>query len=299
MLDNVKNFLINIFGVRFLFNLRDRIRINTALTKGSIGILKRKIDLKNPSSWEFSGFSQNGEDGIIDVLCDQINVKKNKYFIEIGSADGIDNNSAWPLITKKFNGLMIEADSNLIKRAHNAIKTNSNTNNHGLQIIKKFVSINNIHEIKERSQFLNPDFLSLDIDSMDYYVAKKIFEIGLRPKIFIVEYNSVFGPKNTLTVEYDDNFIFGQNDPDFLYYGAGIGAWKYLFTKNNYEFITVDSNGVNAFFVDQNCFDSSFLENINKINFAENQLQYEKFRCEYDDQFKKIEHLSYFDVSSV
>ena len=82
--------------------MRDRIRINTALTKGLIGYTKRRIDLKNPLSWEFSGFSQNGEDGIIDVLHDNIQVTKNRYFIEIGAADGIDNNSAWPLITKKF-----------------------------------------------------------------------------------------------------------------------------------------------------------------------------------------------------
>ena len=26
------------------------------------------------------GFSQNGEDGIIDILCNQINVERNKYY---------------------------------------------------------------------------------------------------------------------------------------------------------------------------------------------------------------------------
>ena len=75
----------------------------------------------------------------------------------------------------------------------------------------------------------------------------------------------------------------------------GIGAWKHLFQKHNYkEFISVDSSGVNAFFVDPNCFDPIFLKNLKKNNFAENQLQYEKFRCDYNGQFKKINHLPFF-----
>jgi len=285
-------------GLNFLLGLRDRQRINIALTKGSISKLNREVDLKDPISWEFSGFSQNGEDGIIDVLCSQINTEKNKYFIEIGAADGIDNNSAWPLITKKFNGLMIEADNELVKTAQRVIKSSSNSNNHGLRILQQFVTVENINKIKEATQFLNPDFMSLDIDSMDYYVAKKIIECGFRPKIFIVEYNSVFGPTNPLTIKYDKDFIFGKADPSFLYYGVGIAAWRYLFEQNNYKFITVDSNGVNAFFVDPTCFNGEFLDNISNINFAENQLQKEKFRLDHNGQFNIIKHLDFFDVTA-
>lgn len=294
----IKKFFSSSLGLTFLLSIRDRQRINIALTKGSISSSNRSIDLTETTSWEFSGFSQNGEDGIIDVLCNQINVKRNKYFIEIGAADGIDNNSAWPLITKKYNGMMIEADKELVKTANRIIKSSSNSNNHGLQILQKIVTIDNIEEIKAVTQFLNPDFMSLDIDSMDYFVAEKILDCGFRPKIFVVEYNSVFGPDKPLTIKFDKEFIFGKDDPNFLYYGVGIGAWKHFFQKHNYEFISVDSNGVNAFFVDPSCFDPIFLKNLKKNNFAENQLQYEKFRCDYNGQFKKINHLSFFDVTS-
>ena len=84
----MKNLIKKIFssslGLTFLLSIRDRQRINIALTKGKIGNLNRSIDLTETASWEFSGFSQNGEDGIIDILCNQINVERNKYFIEIG-----------------------------------------------------------------------------------------------------------------------------------------------------------------------------------------------------------------------
>tara|TARA_B100000780_G_C21126367_1_gene457172 strand:- start:2282 stop:3178 length:897 start_codon:yes stop_codon:yes gene_type:complete len=286
------------FGLNFLLSLRDRQRINIALTKGGISLSNRKVNLKNPLSWEFSGFSQNGEDGIIDVLCDQIVKESNKYFIEIGAADGIDNNSAWPLITKKYNGLMIEADKKLVKSALRIVKSSSNSNNHGLQIIQQFVSIKNIDKIKKITQFSNPDFMSLDIDSMDYYVAEKIFETGFRPKIFVVEYNSVFGPDNPSTIQYNEDFIFGKDHPSFLYYGVGIAAWKHFFKKNNYKFITTDSNGVNAFFVDPEFFSEEFLSGINQNHFFENQLQKEKFRCDHSGQFKKIKHLPFFNVTS-
>jgi hypothetical protein len=293
----IRRIVSSSLGLTFLLGLRDRQRINIALTKGSISKLNREVNLQDPSSWEFSGFSQNGEDGIIDVLCSQINTDKNKYFIEIGAADGIDNNSAWPLITKKFNGLMIEADQELARTAQRIIKSSSNSNNHGLSVLQQFVTVDNIGEIKAATQFLNPDFMSLDIDSMDYYVAKKIIDSGFRPKIFVVEYNSVFGPTNPLTIKFDKDFIFGKADPSFLYYGVGIAAWRYLFEQNNYKFITVDSNGVNAFFVDPTCFNGEFLDNISNNNFAENQLQKEKFRLDHNGQFNIIKHLDFFDVT--
>ena len=173
---------------------------------------------------------------------------------------------------------MIEADEDLVKTANRIIKSSSNSNNHGLQI-QKFVTIDNIDEIKAVTQFLNPDFMSLDIDSMDYYVAEKIFDCGFKPKIFVVEYNSVFGLDNPITIKFDKEFIFGKDDPNFLLLWGGI-VLETPFPKHNYEFISEkkkDPSGVNAFFVDPNCFDPIFLKNL-KNNFAENQLQYEKFR---------------------
>ncbi|RLA43500.1 MAG: hypothetical protein DRR42_21665, partial [Gammaproteobacteria bacterium] len=79
--------------LNYLYDIRDRQRILIALSKGAAMINSRVVDLTQPGTWEFSGFSQNGEDGILDVLCKQLNVS-NRYFIEIGSSDGMENNTA-------------------------------------------------------------------------------------------------------------------------------------------------------------------------------------------------------------
>ena len=65
------------------------------------------IDLTQPATWEFSGFSQNGEDGILDVLRKQL-ISSNRYFIEVGTSDGIKNSSAWLVVAEKYNGIMID-----------------------------------------------------------------------------------------------------------------------------------------------------------------------------------------------
>ena len=260
MLRIIKKLFKSKFGFNYLVSLRDRQRIAIALQKGLISRSIRNICLTDPLSWEFSGFSQNGEDGIIEMLVSKLS-QKNKYFIEIGSADGIDNNSAWLLINHNFNGIMIEGDDSLTNTAKRVIAHY----NHGLQIINHMVNIKSIDYIKSITQFTNPDVFSLDIDSIDYYVAKELFEKGFEPKIFIVEYNSAFGPDQKITVEYSENFNFGSHHPSFLYYGVSINAWKSLFKKYGYKFITVDSNGVNAFFCQTDLVSELNIKNIDEL----------------------------------
>ena len=287
----IKKFLNSNFGLNFLISSRDRQRIIIGLTKGMISKSSRIIDYTNPFSWEFSGLSQNGEDGIINVLKSKLN-KTNKYFIEIGSADGIDNNTSWLLITEKYNGLMIDANENLVNSAKRIVSHYS----HGLRILNILVNKSNVNQIKKNTQFLDPDIFSLDIDSMDYYVAQELFDAGFRPKIFIVEYNSAFGPKESITIKYSNNFVFGKDHPSYLYYGVSVQGWKTFFENKGYKFITVDSNGVNAFFVDPKYYDNNFLDNINPVDFMENQLQKDKFRSDYKKQFEMIKHLSYHQI---
>jgi len=277
--------------INFMYGLRDRQRILISLTKGAAMMSARNIDYQEPKTWEFSGFSQNGEDGILDVLRNKL-LNSNRYFIEIGAADGIDNNSAWLTIAEKYQGLMIEGDSGLVARAKRMIGHYSL----GLQIVEMFVDVNSVNIIKEKAQFHDPDVFSLDIDGVDYYVARALFAEGFRPKIFIVEYNSVFGPDMRCTVKYADDFIYTKAHSSELYYGVSIAGWIKLFEEEGYKFITVDKNGVNAFFVDPKCFDDDFLSNITPLSFAENQLQLLKFRSTYEEQYMKISHLDVHEI---
>ena len=275
----------------YLLDVRDRQQMAIALAKGGVMMQNRCIDLKNPMTWEFSGFSQNGEDGLLDVLRKQL-TSRNRYFVEIGSADGMQNNSSWLVIAEQYAGLMVEGDPELVDRAKRLIPHYSI----GAECVKMFVNSNSIYDLKALALHSNPDVFSLDIDGVDYYVADAVFNAGFRPKIFVVEYNSVFGPERSMTVPYKENFSFGVEHSTRLYYGVSISAWRKFFDKQDYRFVTVDSKGVNAFFVDSKSFNSSFLDGIVGVPFVENLYQMRKFRGNFEEQFKLIADKRFVDV---
>lgn len=269
---------------------RDRQRILIALTKGNAASQSRQINPKLPISWEFSGFSQNGEDGILNYLLSKL-IHGNRYFLEIGSADGIDNNTAWLAIVHKYSGLMVEGDPFLHSRSTRMIRHYSL----GLETKNIFVDILQAEKIARQLPYKSIDLLSIDIDGMDYYVANTLLSCGVRPKVIVVEYNSAYGPDRTITIPYDPLFSYTKAHPSGLYYGVSISAWKYLFDIYGYKFITVDSNGVNAFFVAPENYDPDFLSQIQPLHFNENKLQITKYKTTHDEQFSLIQHLPFYD----
>jgi hypothetical protein len=277
--------------LNYLLDVRDRQQMAIALGKGGAMMHARNIDLSQPDTWEFSGFSQNGEDGILDILRKQL-LSSNRYFIEIGSSDGMQNNSSWLVVAEQYNGLMIEGNPRLVERARRMIINHSI----GVECLNMFVSRTNIQELKSLAFHSDPDVFSLDIDGIDYYIAKALMEGGFRPKIFVVEYNSVYGPERSVTIPYQDDFVFTKAHPTHLYYGVSIAGWRKFFDHQGYRFVTVDRNGVNAFFVDPDFFDSKFLDGIEPLKFDENRYQYRKFRKPNEEQFALISDLRFVNI---
>lgn len=267
----------------YLLDVRDRQRINIALSKGGAMMHARNIDLTQPATWEFSGFSLNGEDGILDVLRKQL-LSSNRYFIEVGTSDGIENNSAWLVVAEKYNGIMIEGNPMLVERARRMIEGYSI----GVECKNMFVTLKNVTHLKQMAFHSDPDIFSLDIDGNDYYIAQAILDGGFRPKIFVVEYNSVYGTEQSMTIKYQEDFVYTKAHPTHLYYGVSIAGWRKFFESQGYRFVTVDRNGVDAFFVDPDCFDANFLTGVNSLEFAENIVQYKRFRMPNEKQFALI-----------
>lgn len=269
--------------MRYLKSLRSMQRVNLALSRGAATASLRTIDLTKPETWEFSGFSQNGEDGIVDLLTRRIK-SPNKYFIEIGASDALENNTTWLAVARRFSGIWIEGDqetSDWCAYLFTAL-------NYGVESVCTFVTKEKINELKARSLHVNPDVFSLDIDGNDYYIAEAVLSAGMRPRIFIVEYNSAFGPELSVTIPYRDDFRNNRAYGENLYYGCSISAWKKLFTKFGYVFVTVDTNGVNGIFIDPNEFNDEFVNNINGSDFAENFAQIREYRVDWKKQFEII-----------
>ena len=264
--------------------------LNQNIARGNASSCLRQLDEKNPHTWEFSGFSQNGEDGIIDFLTRKLK-SENKYFVEIGASNGLENNSAWLASVRKYSGLMIDGSSEAINKAKLI------QHNLGVEYECIFVDAENILTLKNKLLFHNPDVFSLDIDGNDYYLAKTILDSGIRPKIFVVEYNSAYGPHNSLTIEYDKDFYYGKNDDSYIYYGVSITGWKTMFKKHDYHFVGVDSNGVNGFFIDKREFEPEFYNNINVVNYRENFFQLKNFRTTWEAQFNLIRNKPLFEIN--
>jgi len=277
--------------VHYLLDARNYQRIAIGISKGGAMMSARRLNLAVPSTWEFSGFSQNGEDGILDILRKQL-LSQNRYFIEIGAADGVENNSAWLVIAEKYSGLMVEGNARLASAARRNVMGYSI----GTEVLNCFVTLESIESVIFHARYHDPDVFSLDIDGNDYYIAKALLERGLRPKIIVVEYNSAFGPERSATIKYSHKFVMSKHDEDQLYYGVSITGWRKLFLSFGYRFITVERNGVNAFFVDPAYFDPKFLNEIGGIEFGENQYQLRRYRVPNTEQFSYIEKYPLVDI---
>lgn len=285
----LKNLILKILSPLLdrLKEIDNKISINRGLNKGILGLNIRSIDLKKPLSWEFSALSQNGEDGITDVLISNL-IKTNKYFIELGAGNGITSNSAWLALVKNYSGIMIDGGKDSINTAK-SIK-------HGFAVDYqlKFITQENCLDIIKDATYFDPDLFSIDIDGNDYHVMKKLLENKFFPKIVIVEYNSAYGPNNSVTIKYDANFDFSKAHPSCLYYGVSISGWKKLFKSFGYKFITVDSNGVNAFFVKEDLFNQNFINiEFDGLDFEENFYQKNKFKCNWEKQYELIKDLDF------
>jgi hypothetical protein len=274
-----------------LIRSRSLQKINFAVARGGAASSLRSIDVTRPATWEFSGFSQNGEDGILDVLLRQVR-EPNRYFIEIGTADGLENNTSWLSVVLRYSGLCIEGDPKK-SEAHRSVFT---AMNYGLTFLNMFVRSDSIDAMKSQARTLTPDVFSLDIDGNDYYIAKAILEAGFRPKIFVVEYNSAFGPEKSVTIRYSEDFRIGASDVDRLYYGCSVAGWKCLFETHGYRFVTVDQNGVNAVFVARGAFPAEFLDKVSGTAFAENFSQLTNYRAEWPQQYALIRGQAFHDI---
>lgn len=137
-------------------------------------------------------YSQNGEDGIIEQLLKELEIK-NGTFCEFGASDGIASSNTYNLIKNyNFSGIAIELDKSLYQKCLENYKYFSN-----VQVFHGGVFYNDINHnlnawLKKGNLPYDLDLLSIDIDYDDYYVWQNLTEFN--PKIVIIETNSYRDP---------------------------------------------------------------------------------------------------------
>ena len=242
--------------------------LTLGLTRGHMARAGRIIVHHDPGTWEFRGLSQNGEDGIIDYLLQHI-ANPSETFVEIGAGDGTENNTAWLAIMKQYHGLMIEGS----REKTNICRTVFPLLNSGVQCINMFATQTTVRTIKSRMSRPDLDLLSVDIDGNDLYVVKTFLEMGLRPKILVLEYNASFGPNESVTIPYEEKFVYRDRMPDALYFGVSISGWRTFLEPRGYRFVTVDRSGVNGFFADPAEFPGDFFDGLVGAAYRDSRVQ--------------------------
>ena len=138
-------------------------------------------------------FSQNGEDGIIDYLNHQLKIPS-PNFIEIGCGNYRESNTRFLYNRTHSKGLIVDR----IDQLKDKVKPYVNLWKGDLRIHQDTVTAENINELLSKYCDYDIDLFSIDIDGIDYWVISK-----LKPnisKIFVAEYNPVFGSELEITV---------------------------------------------------------------------------------------------------
>lgn len=249
--------------LNYFLKKRDTFQIKTLIGKQILERRRSYYDqIDNLNDVELKIFSQNGEDGIIDYLLNKIEIKDPK-FIEIGTEQYEEANTRFLYEAYNSYGVIIDQGINLEKT-----KSDLEFWRGRIKVLKKNVSSSNIDQILKFEDFKNVDLFSIDIDGIDYWVIKKIPKYF--SKIFIAEYNPIFGSNIEVTVPDHQNFDRTAYHYSNLCWGVSLKGLVNLMKEKGFCFLGVNNMKNNAFFV-QEKYKNNFLKILeNKENFNSN-----------------------------
>lgn len=218
----------------------DEIKINQGRILSELYRAKQSSRL---SDYEFKVFSQWGEDGILQHLTANLNIK-HRTFIEFGVEDFFESNCRFLLMKDLWQGFVIDGSPSNVQR----LKSSYLYWRHPVTARCAFITRDNVCALLDESGFdKEVGILSIDVDGIDYHLLEALQ--AWRAAIVVVEYNSLFGAVREVTVPYDAAFQRHKAHWSNLYWGASLPAFAALLERRGYALVGVNSMGSNAFFV--------------------------------------------------
>ena len=179
--------------------------------------------------------SQNEEDGILLALLDAVRAER-RTFVEIGS--GASGGTAAVLAFEMgWGGLMLDGDPRLVTTLRQRLRSNP-----GVTVVEAMVTPENVNDLLAEHRVAGEvDLLSIDIDSVDYWVFDALKACTAR--VLVLEYNAHFGFERSVTVPK------GACHREESYFGASLAALEKAARRKGYGLVLCEPAGVNAFFV--------------------------------------------------
>lgn len=241
----IKNFLKDKF---LITKVRNRFIPSVQITQRQLYHYYQELSQKNKlppiSETGFRVFSQFEEDGKLLFIFSVIGME-NKIFIEIGSDDGVNSNSANLYFNFGWYGLFIDGNQKSINRGKKFFSKYPHPWFYNPKFVCARVTRENVNELIGKSGFKGEvGLLSVDIDGNDYWIWDAINII--EPKVVIIETHNEFGLKN-IVVPYDPDYSFPGKHP--VYHGASPVAMQKLANKKGYRLVGANELGFNFIFV--------------------------------------------------
>lgn len=194
---------------------------------------------------EFKVFSQYGEDGILQYLIRETDIKQDEQiFIEFGVQDYLESNTRFLLQNDHWKGLIIDGSKSHME----SVKQSDLYWRHDISAITAWIDRDSINELLMNAGFSGRiGILSIDIDGNDYWVWERIEAVS--PIIVVVEWNSVFGADHAVSIPYDPSFERSRAHYSCLYWGASMAALEMLGDRKGYALVGSNAVGNNLFFV--------------------------------------------------
>lgn len=202
---------------------------------------------RNPilSEVEFFGMSQLDEDSIIQNIIGRIqssDFEVSGSFVEFGVGDGLENNTL-SLLMKGWRGIWVGNE-----KLNLEIPTTPEVR---LKYVKDWVTLDTLKQrilpVIQEDIGLEPDLVSMDLDGNDYHFTEFLLKHGVKPKIWVQEYNANFGSEIEWVMPYNEKHSWRFTN----YWGGSLKAFEKLFANYNYQLVACNYSGVNAFFVHQ------------------------------------------------
>jgi len=200
-------------------------------------------DAPGLEAYEYSLLSQNGEDGIIRHVFDEIGFES-RHFVEFGFG-AAQCNALRLMLHEKFRGLMIDGSDEQCNFFNYAARK---LGIEGVRAVQAFIDLDNLESLIAGNGIPRDiDFLSVDVNGNDYWFWEKLQCVS--PRLACIEYNAGIGPDLSWTIPYAADFERYAAHPSGFFAGASLAALEALGRRKAYRLIGCDSTGTNAFFL--------------------------------------------------
>ncbi len=184
--------------------------------------------------------SQFDTDGILREIFRRIG-EDSRAFVEFGTGDGLENNTAF-LLCQGWRGLWMDGS----QRLHDAQQRNFAwaTRAKTLTCVKAFLTTDNINDVVRSAGFAGTiDLLSIDVDGNDYHLWEAL--ACVEPRVVVIEYNAYAPPPLRWIMPYVADFQWAGD----TYFGASLASMEALGKRKGLRLVGCDVVGLNAFFV--------------------------------------------------